>query len=766
MEWFLPGRRPVIAEINGRPVTMRPRETLLQAALREGIPFPHSCRVGGCATCKCRLTEGKVTELTESGYILSDEECLEGTILACQSVPRTNIRVQVRLAGEGMGAASAAIRGKVIGQDKLTHDITRLSVQLDSPINYRAGQFANLNIASLPGTSRSYSFATPPHAHGQVSFLVRKVPGGMFSTLVNDKDLIGENVVVDGPAGDFYLRPSSGLSSGPLLLVAGGSGLAPILAMLQDALSAGVESHRPATLLFGARTENDLYALDEIQAIASQWRGSFRFVPVLSEAGDDSPWTGERGLVTDQISKVLHTNADVHAYLCGPPAMIDSAETLLKQHGVVSAHIHADRFLTRADVAAVLASGAGKADANIRHTGSGIFSALHYLKFFLFHAVGLLSLAAILLGGQAISVGFLALLAFYLIGDAISGDDLSTPRFAYPAILTAQLWLALPLLAAIVFAAIWAVSPGDPLGFGGWVTRLTGYDVLSARETASFGNQYSLFLMTGLLIGMIGTITAHELTHRTSDKVSMFIGRWLLAFSFDTIFSIEHVYGHHRYVSTESDPATAPRGRNVYHHIVASTIRGNISAWHIEVQRLRRKGFGRFSWRNAFIRGYLMSLALIGVAAWMGGWKAAGFFVLCGLWGKSLLEIVNYMEHYGMVRHPDAPVAPHHSWNTNKRLSSWSMFNLTRHSHHHAQGEVPYQDLKPYSHAPMMIGGYLTTIVVAMIPPLWHRLMTPKLLAWDRYHASAEERRLAARANARSGIPALLQANDSVVYAS
>ena len=150
-----------------------------------------------------------------------------------------------------------------------------------------------------------------------------------------------------------------------------------------------------------------------------------------------------------------------------------------------------------------------------------------------------------------------------------------------------------------------------------------------------------------------------------------------------------------------------------------------------------------------------MSVLLVGVAYAMGGWAAAGFFVACALWGKSLLEIVNYMEHYGMVRNPATPVQPRHSWNTNKRISSWSMFNLTRHSHHHAQGEVPYQDLKPFPDAPMMIGGYLTTIMVAMVPPLWHKLMTPKVQAWDRDYASGEERQLAAQANARSGIAAL-----------
>ena len=309
-----------------------------------------------------------------------------------------------------------------------------------------------------------------------------------------------------------------------------------------------------------------------------------------------------------------------------------------------------------------------------------------------------------------------------------------------------------------MFAAVWGVSSGDPLGFGAWVTRVVDYDVLAARAATTFGQRVSAGVVTGLLIGMVGTITGHELTHRTWDRVSMFFGRWLLAFSLDTSFAIEHVYGHHRYVATESDPATAPRGRNVYHHIVASTVKGNLSAWKIEAARLAKRGYGVFSWHNRFLRGHLMSVALVAAAYAMGGWKAAGFFLACALWGKSLLEIVNYMEHYGIVRDPATPVEPRHSWNTNRRLSSWTLFNLTRHSHHHAQGEVPYHALRAYPEAPMMINGYLTTIVVALIPPLWHRLMTPKVLAWDRDYATDTERRLAARANARSGIPALMTA--------
>jgi len=379
-------------------------------------------------------------------------------------------------------------------------------------------------------------------------------------------------------------------------------------------------------------------------------------------------------------------------------------------------------------------------------------NALHYLKYFLFHGVGLLSAAAILAGGAWMTAGLIGILMFYLVGDALCGDDTSTPEFKHPAILTVQLWLALPLLSFIVFCALWSFSSGDFLGFGAALTQLSGYDVIAAREATSAWHYVSCALLTGLMIGMVGTIPAHELTHRTWDPISMLVGRWLLAFSFDTIFSIEHVYGHHRYVSTREDPATAPRGRNVYFHVLASTIKGNISAWNIEKKRLKRKGHSLFGWHNAVIRGHLMSVLLVAFAFFVGGWETALFFTLIALAGKSLLEIVNYMEHYGMVRDPATPVQPRHSWNTNKRISSWSMFNLTRHSHHHAQGEVPYQDLKPFPDAPMMINGYLTTLIVALIPPLWHKLMTPKVLEWDRHYATPQERQMASEANARSGI--------------
>jgi len=180
-----------------------------------------------------------------------------------------------------------------------------------------------------------------------------------------------------------------------------------------------------------------------------------------------------------------------------------------------------------------------------------------------------------------------------------------------------------------------------------------------------------------------------------------------------------------------------------------------VSAWRIEAHRLHKRRLPVVSWHNRFLTGHAMSAALVGAAWWMGGLWAAAYFIACGLWGKALLEIVNYMEHYGMGRDPSVPVQPRHSWNTNKRLSSWTMFYLTRHAHHHAQGEVPFQDLRPMADAPMMIGGYLTTIMITRIPPLWHRLMIPKLRHWDAHFASPRERELAEEANRRSGLKAL-----------
>ena len=368
--------------------------------------------------------------------------------------------------------------------------------------------------------------------------------------------------------------------------------------------------------------------------------------------------------------------------------------------------------------------------------------AFHYLKFTLFHLLSILTIIALLIGGDVLWISYVLLSLMIILGDAFLGDDSSKPNFRNPALLNIQLFMALPLLIILMFVGIWSVSPTDTFGFGAWLSATLSYDFVAAKQNTVFWQHAFGVFYVGLMSSMIGTAVGHELVHRSSDKLALLTGRWLLAFSFDSNFSIEHVYGHHRYAATNRDPATAPRGRNVYQHIIQSTVEGNISAWNIEKTRLARRNTPLISVHNIFIRGLLMSITIGLGAFYLGSWAGLSFFIFSGLWTKAILEIVNYMEHYGLVRMENKPVEPRHSWNTNKKVSSWSLFNLSRHSHHHAQAHVPFHRLKPYPNAPMMLSGYLGTMSITLIPPLWFKLMQPKLEDWDKNYASHDEKAL------------------------
>lgn len=381
----------------------------------------------------------------------------------------------------------------------------------------------------------------------------------------------------------------------------------------------------------------------------------------------------------------------------------------------------------------------------------------HHLKHTLFMALAIPVIVATTLGGHFLWYGLIAAIVIVVGGDLFLGDDTSEPEIRAKWALDAQLYAALPLTVAFVFVVVWHAARGaeDPLGYGALVQATTGYDALAARNATTAIDYVGGLLVAALYLTLMSTLVAHELTHRTWDRAAMLVGRWLLAFSWDTGFSIEHVYGHHKKLGTPEDPATAPRGISVYRQVARALVATNVSAYVIERDRLRRLGLPVLSFRNAYLRGQAMSLALAVLAYALSGPLGVLFFVAVALSSKIVLEVVNYMEHYGLVRVPTEPVQPRHSWNSNKRASSWATFNLTRHSHHHAQGEVPYYALRPYHDAPMMVSGYLTTIFLTLVPPLWHRLMTPKLLAWDAEHATPEERALAGEANARSGLPEL-----------
>lgn len=341
--------KPKLVHIEGlpSPITVNGKQTILTAALAQGVRFPHSCRVGGCASCKCQLTSGRVKELTESAYILEQKDLENGYILACQSVPKTDVSIRV----DTLSSTTQAIKtlsGQVVGQKRLTHDIVALDILMDEAMHYTAGQYAQISVPNEIESPRSYSFAFAPSTTGDamVQFYVRAVPGGKMSNWAQG-DILGREVSVEGPFGDFYLRESER----PILCIAGGSGLAPIKALLEDALA--YKSTRPVVFLFGARTQQDLYCLDQINRIANQWAGDFTFVPVLSEEPklseepEESDWKGARGLVTDLLDQ--YASGDTEAYLCGPPPMLDAAEEKLDCIGIPSDRIFSDKFFDQSN---------------------------------------------------------------------------------------------------------------------------------------------------------------------------------------------------------------------------------------------------------------------------------------------------------------------------------------------------------------------------------------------------------------------------------
>lgn len=329
---------PYIAkfEVQGISIDVAPDQTLLQAALAAGLPYPNNCRVGSCKTCLCRLVDGKIKQLTDTSYVLNASERRAGAILACQTRLLSDARIEIKWPAPD--ATKTPIDGTIISVRPLTADIVELMINLAAPISYIAGQYAQISLPSL-GITRSYSFAGAPDdkPQSQLRFFVRHVPGGAFTDWLTT-ERVGERLQLEGPFGGFMLSPSPA----PLLFIAGGSGLAPIKAILEQAKREGCR--RDATFLFGARTAQDLYALEEISSIASGWAGRFQFVPVLSEEPADSSWAGARGMVTDDLA-VRITDLHIHeAYLCGPPPMVDAAVAALQACGVAKNAIRTDSF--------------------------------------------------------------------------------------------------------------------------------------------------------------------------------------------------------------------------------------------------------------------------------------------------------------------------------------------------------------------------------------------------------------------------------------
>ncbi|HIG79210.1 MAG TPA: 2Fe-2S iron-sulfur cluster binding domain-containing protein [Cycloclasticus sp.] len=332
----------VTIQPTGETLEVPKNHTLLQTALNEGINFPYHCTVGTCGNCRCKLIDGDVKAIMDFSYTLSEAEISDGYILACQALLKSDITIELEADAHAPNHALETYNGKITATNMLTHDIAEVTVELDRPISYTAGQFADIGLEGF-NRHRSYSFAAAPVQGGQTSltFHVRNVPGGSYTEWLFEKDRVGEAFELHGPSGAFWLRTCEA----PILGVAGGSGMAPLKAILDEALANKIK--RPVTYLFGARAQRDLYCLEEMKSLTEQWSTTFKFVPVLSDEPEDSDWTGKRGLVTDFINDETTGFAisDSHVYLCGPPGMIDSTLVKLEEANISLDHIHYDKFL-------------------------------------------------------------------------------------------------------------------------------------------------------------------------------------------------------------------------------------------------------------------------------------------------------------------------------------------------------------------------------------------------------------------------------------
>ena len=311
-------------------------QTVLERALKAGIAYPHDCTVGTCGSCRSKLLSGRVEAITPFSYTLSKEELAAGYILACQAIAKSDLVLEVDI-GAGGEIVAESRSARLVGLDDLTHDRKRVRWEISTPMRYRAGQYVNVRWNGSDA-HRSYSFAVAPLPGGrtEISTFVRHVPGGAFTDLLFNGNPYDASFELNGPPGNFWLREGTG----PRICIAGGSGLAPVLSLLQDAAKRRVR--RDCILLFGGRRERDLYAGEEIAAIRDGWTASFDYWPILSEERRDDY---RSGFVTDFVPAALQKlGAGAHGYMCGPPPMIDAGINALVAHGIALDDIHYDKF--------------------------------------------------------------------------------------------------------------------------------------------------------------------------------------------------------------------------------------------------------------------------------------------------------------------------------------------------------------------------------------------------------------------------------------
>jgi len=303
--------------------------------------------------------------------------------------------------------------------------------------------------------------------------------------------------------------------------------------------------------------------------------------------------------------------------------------------------------------------------------------------------------------------------------DYIVGKDPSNPdeHTEVPVLSQEKIYRVFPLILGSVWLGV--------LYFGGHIFVSNDYSLLG---------QIGWILSIGTLGGAIAIVLAHELVHK-DERIENWFGGLLLSSVCYAGFKVEHIRGHHVFVATPDDGASAKFNQSVWHFLPRALKHNFLTAWQLEADRLKRKGLKPFSVHNELIWWYAISgvFALSFFLLW--GWMGALFFLLVGLVAGSTLEVINYVEHYGLHRRilengKYERITPAHSWNSNYFLTNLALFQLQRHSDHHAYGKRRYQVLRHYEDSPQLPGGYAAMYVLALVPPLWKKIMNPRVEAY------------------------------------
>lgn len=313
-------------------------ENVLDAAFRNKINLPMDCSDGVCGTCKCHCETGSYD--MGDDYIdeaLTADEAEEGLVLTCQMVPSSDCVINVPVPSSACKIAPASVESEVVSVERLSANRVRIALKaVDAPLPaFLPGQYVNLAIPGLAGVTRSYSFSSLPGAD-IATFLIRNVPGGAMGEYLDNRAAAGDRITMHGPLGSFYLRAPRR----PMLMLAGGTGLAPILSMLEVLAAEGADGHA-VHLIYGVHEQTDLVELERLEDLSARLPG-FTYLTTCSSDDGDHP---HKGRVHEHIGVEQLNGGDVDIYLCGPPEMVESVKATVDECGVQVANLYYEKFV-------------------------------------------------------------------------------------------------------------------------------------------------------------------------------------------------------------------------------------------------------------------------------------------------------------------------------------------------------------------------------------------------------------------------------------